>query len=352
MSIENLSHRTVFIRTDANPVIAGGHIMRCLAAAEAISNFGADVRFVLSDDNPTDVIENGGYRTIVLESDWRNIEEGAGVLCHLCDEVERPIVLVDTYSITKEYVNRLAKHAKVCYLGSKGGDLGALSLIVDYSTDADEDAYLGIYGKRGTRLLLGAGYAPLRDCFARAYRKRSGIIERVLVTTGNTDQCGFLPAFLRMALDDERLGGIEFEVVVGRMFSDVVAGEVEEIVERYPSVEALHAVTDMAGLMCHCDVAVTANGTTVYELAAAGVPAITFAMVGEQVRSAESLSRLGATLYCGIASSDIEVIAAGCVDGLARLVASHEKAAVLAERAHALVDGRGAEKIAKEIMSL
>lgn len=352
MNIKSLSHRTVFIRTDANPVIAGGHIMRCLAAADALTALGANVRFVLSDDNSTEIIESWGYRTTVLGSDWRNIEEGAGVLCRLCDEAEHPIVLVDTYSITKMYVNRLARHAKVCYLGSKGGDLGELSLVVDYSTDADEDAYLAIYGERDTRLLLGAGYAPLRDCFSRAYRERCGEIERVLVTTGNTDQCGFVPAFLRIALDDERLVGVEFEVVVGRMFSADVAGEVVKIAERHPNVEVLHAVADMAGLMGRCDAAVSASGTTIYELAASGVPAVTFAMVDEQVRSAESFSRLGATLYCGLVSGGTEAVAARCADGLASLAASHEKATALAGRAHALVDGCGAEKIAKEVLSL
>lgn len=326
--------------------------MRCLSVADALANLGAEVRFVLSDDSSADVIEGWGYRATVLGSDWRNIEDGAGVLHRLCDEVERPVVLVDTYSITETFVNRLARHAKVCYLGSKGGDLGALALIADYSTDVDEGAYLNTYGTRGTRLLLGAGYAPLRNCFAQAYRERCGAIERVLVTTGNTDQCGFVPAFLKTALDDERLAGIKFEVVIGRMFSDTVAREVGEISEHHPAVEALHAVSDMANLMNRCDAAVTANGTTVYELAATGIPAVTFAMVEEQIRSAESFSRLGATLYCGFASGDAKAVATGCADGLAELVASHEKASALAERAHALVDGRGAEKIAKELLSL
>ena len=350
--MEHLSARTVFIRTDANPEIAGGHIMRCLSVADALSGLGADVRFVLSDDNSVEVVEGCGYRATVLGSDWRNIDDGADTLCHMCDEVERPIVLVDTYSVSEMYVNRLARHAKVCYLGSKGGDLGALSLIVDYSTEADEKAYFDIYGQRGTRLLIGPGYAPLRGSFARAYRKRCGEIRRVLVTTGNTDQCGFMPAFLRAALDDERLTGVKFTPVLGRMVSKVIAGDVEEIAKRSQAVEVLQDVTDMAGLMSHCDAAITANGTTVYELAAAGVPAVTFAMVDEQVRSAESFSRLGATIYCGSALRGVEEVAGDCASALAGLLASRENAIALTERAHALVDGCGSEKVAKEMLIL
>lgn len=49
MKMVNTSRRKVLIRTDANPVIAGGHVMRCLSVADALAGLGADVSFVLSD---------------------------------------------------------------------------------------------------------------------------------------------------------------------------------------------------------------------------------------------------------------------------------------------------------------
>lgn len=346
------SHRKVFIRTDANPVVAGGHVMRCLAVADALAELGADVEFVLSDGNPIGIIKGRGFQSLILDSDWRDLDGGVDTLCRLCDGVSDPVVLIDTYSVTAPYVGCLAAHAKVCYLGSKGGDLGGLSLIANYSTSIDEGLYRRTYGPRGTRLLLGAEYAPLRDCFAGVYRERRGPIARVLVTTGSTDPHGFTPAFLRQALADNSLGGVRFAVVVGGMVPSEVAADVKVIASADPRVDALWGVSDMASLMGECDAAVTASGTTVYELAAAGLPAVTFAMVEEQVESAESLSRLGATLYCGPLSGEADGIAAKCARGLAELVADGKMAAGLARRAHGLIDGFGACRIAKEIMNL
>lgn len=326
--------------------------MRCLSVADALAGLGADVSFVLSDGNSVQLIESRGFATSVLGSDWRDIRDGADELCRLCNDAELPIVLVDTYSVSRAFVDCLAQHAKVCYLGSKDGDLGKLSLIINYSTCIDEAFYEDTYGDRGTKLLFGPKYAPLRPCFASAYRECSAEIEHVLVTTGNTDPQGFLPTFLDVALSDKRLSNITFTVVVGRMVSDDVAAKVELIESRSSRVKMLRAVTDMAGLMGQCDAAVSANGTTVYELFAAGLPSVTFAMVEEQVQSAESLAKLGAVEYCGLMGNEPHATAVESVNRLEDLVASHDRAVALATRAHALVDGYGANKIAKEILSL
>lgn len=326
--------------------------MRCLSVADALAAQGADVEFVLSDDGPAGIIESRGYGTHSLGADWRDITQGIDGLLVLCKSEEAPVVLVDTYSITKEFVDLAAPCAKVCYLGSKGGDLGGLSLIANYSTDIDEEFYEATYARRGTKLLLGAAYAPLRPCFTEVYRRRGGEISRILVTTGNTDPEGFLPSFLRAALSDDALSGVCFSAVVGRMAPADAVSEVERICSAEPRVEALYGVSDMAGLMARCDAAVSANGTTVYELAAAGLPAVTFAMVEEQVQSAESLSGLGAVEYCGLMGRDAAEVSAKCVQALTELVVNPGRAATLADRAHDLVDGRGAGKIAKEILSL
>lgn len=326
--------------------------MRCLSVADALTALGADVTFVLSDGNSVELIETRGFSSFVLGSDWRDIEDGAGKLCRLCDDAQFPVVLIDTYSVTREYVERLAQHAKVCYLGSKGGDLGGLSLIVNYSTCIDKAFYEETYGGRETKLLFGPKYAPLRTCFADVYRECSAKIERVLVTTGNTDPQGFIPAFLASALSDERLSNVAFTAVVGRMVSDDVTAKVDLIGSRSSRVTVLRAVTDMAGLMSQCDAAVSANGTTVYELFAAGLPSVTFAMVEEQVQSAESLAELGAVEYCGLIGDDPHTTVAESIDRLVSLVASRNRSVALATRAHALVDGHGADKIAKEILSL
>ena len=99
--MQNCSHKSIFIRTDANEKIASGHVMRCLALADALKQFNMDVIFVVSDKNPNSVIEMRGYSVITLESDWRDLTDGMQhfkEICRACDET--PVVVVDTYSIS------------------------------------------------------------------------------------------------------------------------------------------------------------------------------------------------------------------------------------------------------------
>ena len=88
--------------------------------------------------------------------------------------------------ITRPYVDRLARCAKICYLGSKRDDLGNLSLLANYSTDIDTARYEELYLKRGTALLLGPRYAPLKKRFSSLAKTPSETIDRVLLTTGST----------------------------------------------------------------------------------------------------------------------------------------------------------------------
>lgn len=64
----------LYIRTDMNNMIATGHVMRCLAIAEAAKEQGEQVTFLLSDEQAVELIEQRGYQTIVLHTSWYDME--------------------------------------------------------------------------------------------------------------------------------------------------------------------------------------------------------------------------------------------------------------------------------------
>ena len=199
----------VFFRADSNNIIASGHIMRCLAIAKAIINAGEKVCFLIADENPVPVLTEAGLDYYILHSDWQDLMDDIEQVKTLLRKENNPILLIDTYSITKEYVDTLKPFARVVYLGSKPEFLGNLDLLINYSTDIDFDFYNKEYSEK-TILLLGPTYAPLREEFQNTTKGYSNKIKRILLTTGNTDRNHFVSAVLASLL--EFIGGTEIVV--------------------------------------------------------------------------------------------------------------------------------------------
>jgi spore coat polysaccharide biosynthesis predicted glycosyltransferase SpsG len=87
---------------------------------------------------------------------------------------------------------------------------------------------------------------------------------------------------------------------------------------------------------------------TLYELAAAGTPAVTVCMADNQRPNAEGFARAGAAPAAGRAG---EPGLAGAIEAaLRRLAADPAARAEVAARARALVDGRGAIRVARRIL--
>ena len=50
----------LYVRADMNNIIATGHIMRCLAIADAAADLGEDTTFILADDKAAGFIQERG----------------------------------------------------------------------------------------------------------------------------------------------------------------------------------------------------------------------------------------------------------------------------------------------------
>lgn len=338
----------VFFRVDANDEIAFGHVMRCLSLADAFRASGEAVRFIAADGNAREVVEGRGFPLDTLGTDWRSLESEVKPMRELLSGAENPLVIVDTYRITCQYVESLADVARICYLGSKSGYLGPLFALVNYSTDIDEASYRALYGGDGTKLMLGPAYAPLRSEFQGRDVCLRPEARRCLVTTGSTDPQNMVGTLLDASFTDERLAGLTFDVVVGPRFAS------RDVLFKCFSDEShviLHeGVKSMSALMEDCDVALSANGTTVYELAAMGLPAVTFAMVEEQEASAKALASLGAFRYAGSSYRNRKDMTRAAIDHLAALAMDYDAREKLAQRAHELIDGNGCSRIVSELL--
>ncbi|MBO5615629.1 MAG: UDP-2,4-diacetamido-2,4,6-trideoxy-beta-L-altropyranose hydrolase [Prevotella sp.] len=340
----------IIFRADANKQIASGHIMRCVSIAQTFVEAGEDVLFAVADESPVSMLNQAGVKYTVLHSQWNYLKGEIGQMTDLLQQHDRPTLLIDTYQVTRQYAEAMMPYAKVCYLGSKPEYLGALKALVNYSTDIDYDFYQSNYSEE-TKLLLGASYAPLRKEFLQVrHEERTDGRCGVLLTTGNTDPRGCVAKILERLEQDGLLDALELHVVIGAMFEN--KAELHRRYDNNPNVVLHENVKRMSELMSVSDLAISANGTTVYELAAAKVPAVTFAMVEEQKKSGRKLAELDVVYYCGEMYEDVELCIAQISQQVKRLTEDAEERLRLLEKANSVVDGRGCDRIVESLKQL
>ena len=115
------------------------------------------------------------------------------------------------------------------------------------------------------------------------------------------------------------------------------------------AVDVRYNVTDMGTVLGAADIAVAAAGSTGWELAFLGVPSLLVAMADNQRGVAEELARCGAARHMGDPDT-------ACHDRLANamadLLTSPGDRHRMSEAGRALVDGRGAARVAEIILGL
>jgi spore coat polysaccharide biosynthesis predicted glycosyltransferase SpsG len=108
----------------------------------------------------------------------------------------------------------------------------------------------------------------------------------------------------------------------------------------------LHLVPEaIRPLMLDADLAVTAGGVTLLELAATGTPSVGICLAQNQAANLAGLAEAGALCFAGfVADPRLPEAVEG---SLRELAAAPERRRQLGERARELVDGRGAFRVAE-----
>lgn len=339
--------KRLLIRVDYNSQIASGHLMRCLSIAKCAKEDGFDVTFVMSDDVCRETVTEKGFNLISLKSVWDDLSVEIPLMIDLSRAHRNTILLIDTYSVTPEYTSSLAPYYKIVYLGSKQDAFYGVSTLINYSTNIDRDFYERTY--RNKSLLLGPLFTPLRDEFLGIVKERTKQVENVIITTGNTDPDLFCQKLLLHILKSG-LSDVNYHVVVGRMFKE--KEKLYTLAAKYGNIKLHENETNMSVLFKQSQLAISANGTTVYELCASKVPVISFALVHEQEDSGKSMDALGIVDYCGLFKGHENRCIENVLLKLRRYLTDTEKCDSLVSKASALVDGNGCRRIVEELNKL
>lgn len=339
----------IWIRADAGKEIGSGHIMRCLSVADALRQLGCEVCFLTADESPLSLLESRGHNYRVLGSSWRNPETELQLLDRLFVRESRDLFLADSYYLTEEYLRHIRNYMPVCYIDDMCRQNLPVDVLINYNIFADAALY-GLEGNnRGTIYLLGVEYAPLRREYQDTVYHVRRHADRVMITTGGSDRYNLAEKILRLALEDPAGAQMEYCVVSGTYNEHLP--QLKLLEENHRNVHVYSDVKRMWELMRECDVAVSAGGSTMYELSAAGVPMIGFSFVDNQERIVEGFLQKEMMCYGGNYLTEGDGMLERIVHHMVLLMSDFRLRDRYSRRQRRLIDGKGAWRIGHELCS-
>lgn len=339
-----MSPRNILIRADASAEIGTGHVMRCLAMAQAWQDEGGKATFLMAQPTPSIqarlAAEN--CRVITLSA-LPGSDEDAEVTRKWAHKIKAEWLIVDGYAFGSKYQEQVMNRERKLLCIDDGGkcDRYVADIVLNQNLTASEDIYPRC--SPGTQLLLGPCFCLFRREFTpwrKWQRKISAVARNVLVTLGGSTP---VDAAVRVmeSLGLARVEGLHAVLVVGGSSADVET--LENYAAKFPGKVTLQRdVWNMAELMAQADLAISAAGSTCWELCLLGLPSILVDVADNQIPIAIEMERRKCSLYAGHGKTVSSNELANMIESL---LASPEARESMSRNAWQLVDGAGAQRV-------
>lgn len=250
----------IIIFTEAGPKYGYGHLMRCLALAQGFKAKELKVDFFIHSQ--------GDYTTLLVDFTFKQVDwlESNKIQDILNKD---QIAIVDSYYASENL-------CKIIYQGFK-----RVLFLDDYQRIEYSGGFVlnGIIGSEKLNYsknsdityLLGVDFQPLRQEFwdVPLYTVREKI-ENIMITFGGSDVTNETPFYLNKVI--KYYPDAKITVVIGKGFNNIneIMEQKNKEIEFAFNTNAL----SMRNLMLKSDLAVSAAGQTISELARVGVPTI------------------------------------------------------------------------------
>jgi UDP-2,4-diacetamido-2,4,6-trideoxy-beta-L-altropyranose hydrolase len=320
--------------------VGTGHVMRCLALAQAWKRAGGAVTFLVRE-GLAGIEQRIRAEGILLETLPNGSESSPEDFVRVVLRAGAPIAALDGYSFgTREQAELSKAGVRVLTVDDYGHATDyPVRWVLNQNAYAAPEVYLGTSAK----LLLGPSYALLRDEFLPWVGWKRSIPDRaqkILITIGGSDPHNTSEQILR-SLEFLERKDLDVVLVVGG--GNPHGDALREAMERCTvPVRMARNVQDMPALMAWADVAIAGAGVTSYELCYMGLPSLLLIVAENQRRIAERLSELQIAVNAGTSREFRGELFAG---QLQALIESSQRRGTMSQGARELVDGLGSQRV-------
>ncbi len=313
----------IALRTEGNHRMGMGDLMGSLALAEAFARDGDETLLVFSPSREAEAaVRAAGYPFQCVDSD--------DAACVALERFQPDVIVVNKLQTPASSIRSFKALARLVVTLDDAGEGGqAADLRVNV-----------LYHAAGA--VTDPAFIALRPEFQAAHGLARIVREPVrelLIVQGGSDTYGFTPRIIAM------LAGLRIRphatVVLGAAFRHEAA--LRLAVQESPlDLTVIRNAPRMAELMLAADLAITAGGLTMFELACVGTPSLIVCAERFEVETAGRLEAAGAVECLGFGEDVAEARLRPAVETLAGDLQRRQRMSACGMR---LVDGRGCLRI-------
>jgi len=341
--------KMLLIRADADAQIGTGHVMRCLALAEAWLDNGGDVSFVSACEVPELEVrlKNEGIQILHIRQKAGTLSD-AEETARIAQVCGAKWIVVDGYHFGADYQKTIKDTGlSLLFIDDYGhADHYYADIVLNQNIYADMSFYKKY--EPYTRFLLGTKYVLLRREFLKWsgwHREIPEVAHKILVTLGGSDPDNITQKIIEV-LKSVNPHEIEVNVVIGG--ANPHSDRIYETVKDLSNYTLIKNSDNMAELMAWADVAISAGGSTCWELAFLSTPFVTIFIANNQKPVVLGLSAKNSAVNMGdghaIRKKEIS-------DTLKKIIKSTEMRSNLSINSKSLVDGEGVSRVIMNINS-
>lgn len=291
----------ILLITEANEKVASGHLYECIVIAHELIRNGDSVLFLINHEMQDKLKKN---IDIPYQEYSTPIDEWYRSIADLAIETKTEVIVTNLREINEVFIIQLkqalqerrklidnskdAAHIPIICID----ELGHRKLSCDAIVNPMVDPYYWLYPETKGPVFSGQKYLVLPDSLTDYHHRTKGIrndISEVTVSMGGVDLHGhslLLGKWLPEILPDSKIN-----IVCGGGFTRME--ELQEIVDGNEHVSVYQNIDFLYDLFYHSDLAFSAGGNTLHELAAIGTPTITIPTMPHELNNGRRFSELG-----------------------------------------------------------
>lgn len=320
----------VYILTEGGNDYGFGHVTRCSSIYQAFKKNNIYPKFLINGDS--------SVNSILKHVDFKlhNWLEDLSFLNNA------DIVIIDSYLAPFEIYEDISKISKLSVYFDDNNRLNyPKGIVVNGLINAH---YLNYLKNENIRYLLGSNYTPLREAFWNTTNVEiNNEINTILITTGGNDIRNLTPKVLKLL--NNYYPKIIKKVIIADSFKNI--DEIESLSDDYINLIYSPNSKTMLDTMLNVDLAISASGQTLYELACVGVPTIAIGIIDNQKDNIKNWQTVNFIEYAGCWNN--EKLLDNLLDKIELLKSEHIRYNKQMNGIR-FVDGKGSLRIVKNIL--